>query len=177
MRKFPEFPNVFRFQGRRCSRLKDLLFRIIHIWTKTADKNPNDNEDYIQQVIHACEDDSLKSILFPESNNAIWLGDFNSSLQLRQEKYKNLHQQFLDIMENRGYKSAWHLYNNVEHGKERTEDRTFYQKYRNKIKSYFNDYIFVNPNAFDVKKSSVANSNQFAGLSDHCPIMAEVELK
>lgn len=78
-----------------------------------------DNKDYIQQVIRACEDDSLKSILFPKVNNAIWLGDFNSSLQLRQEKYKNLHQHFLDIMESCGYKSAWHLYNNVEHGKER----------------------------------------------------------
>ena len=152
------------------------ICKVIHIWTKTADKNLNDSEDYIQQVIHACEDDSLKSILFPENKKAIWLGDFNSSLQLSQKRYKALHEKFLKIMDKHGYKSAWHLANHVEHGKERPNNRTFFQQYIT-TNSFFNDYIFINPDVCSLKKSSVAHFKQFIGISDHCPIMAELELK
>ncbi|WP_432999621.1 endonuclease/exonuclease/phosphatase family protein [Treponema vincentii] len=83
-------------------------FMLIHVWTKIADLKANQKQDYIMQVIGALENPTYNKLLIPEDNKALWIGDFNSSMQLKNEIDKNNHTRFLETMKKYGLVSAYH---------------------------------------------------------------------
>ena len=57
-------------------------FILVHIWTKTKDREQNQNEDYLMLFLNAVKDPEYSQYLFPADNKVIWLGDFNWNAQL-----------------------------------------------------------------------------------------------
>ena len=74
-------------------------FTLVHVWTKIAGQEANQKQDYIMQVTGAIEDPTYSKSLIPEDNKVLWIGDFNSSMQLKDEADKNNHAVFLENME------------------------------------------------------------------------------
>lgn len=152
-------------------------FILVHIWTKTKDREQNQNEDYLMFVLNAVKDPEYSQYLFPADNKVIWLGDFNWSAQLTssfvQKKFKEFEQGISEKLS-----SAYHEFNNFALGTE--EIRTFFDT---RARAYFNDYIFVGKNAFEIESAFVGSEKEWALTdcdrtysSDHCPVMAEVNL-
>ena len=149
-------------------------FTLIHVWTKIADLETNQKQDYIMQVIGALENPTYNKLLIPEDNKALWIGDFNSSMQLKNEIDKNNHTRFLETMKKYGLVSAYHTNRQKKHGK---EDRfTFISTYRNGQQRFFNDYIFYHHDRFKCKTVTIGRFNTFSFFSDHCPVLAELQL-
>lgn len=128
-------------------------------------------------VLNAVKDPEYSQYLFPADNKVIWLGDFNWSAQLTssfaQKKFKEFEQGISEKLS-----SAYHEFNNFALGTE--EIRTFFDT---RARAYFNDYIFVGKNAFEIESAFVGSEKEWASTdcdktysSDHCPVMAEVNL-
>ena len=150
-------------------------FTLVHIWTKTKDREQNQNEDYLMFVLNAMKDPEYSQYLFPADNKVIWTGDFNWSAQLTssfaKKKFKEFEQGISEKLS-----SAYHEINNKALGEERVG--TFFN-----TKAYFNDYIFVGKNAFEIKQVCIGAKQNWNNKicystfgSDHCPIMTEVNL-
>ena len=152
-------------------------FTLVHIWTKTKEQKPNQNEDYLRFVIKAMKDNEYSQYLFPSDNKVIWLGDFNWSGQLKSYFAKKTFKDFETSISDKLF-SSYHVVNGVTLSDEK--ERTFFSS---KGESYFNDYIFVGKNTCEVRQACVGakenwnerDCNSFFG-SDHCPIMAEVNI-
>lgn len=149
-------------------------FTLVHVWTKIAGKTVNQKTDYIMQVINALEDIDYNKSIIPEDNKVLWVGDFNSSMQLNDETDKSNHKIFLCKMKKLGLVSAYHNDRNKEHGKE--NQFTFIGTYRNGQKTFFNDYIFYNCGRFKCEEVTIGRFNTFSFFSDHCPVCAELQL-
>ena len=149
-------------------------FTCIHVWTKIAGPKANQKQDYIMQVIGALEDPTYNKLLIPEDNKALWIGDFNSSMQLKNEIDKNNHTRFLETMKKYGLVSAYHTNRQKKHGKE--DQFTFIGTYRNGQQRFFNDYIFYHHDRFKCKTVTIGRFNTFSFFSDHCPVLAELQL-
>ncbi len=149
-------------------------FTCIHVWTKIAGPKANQKQDYIMQVIGALEDPTYNKLLIPEDNKALWIGDFNSSMQLKNEIDKNNHTRFLENMKKYGLVSAYHTNRQKKHGEE--DQFTFIGTYRNGQQRFFNDYIFYHHDRFKCKTVTIGRFNTFSFFSDHCPVLAELQL-
>ena len=149
-------------------------FTCIHVWTKIAGPKANQKQDYIMQVIGALEDPTYNKLLIPEDNKALWIGDFNSSMQLKNEIDKNNHTRFLETMKKYGLVSAYHTNRQKKHGEE--DQFTFIGTYRNGQQRFFNDYIFYHHDRFKCKTVTIGRFNTFSFFSDHCPVLAELQL-
>ena len=141
---------------------------------KIADLEANQKQDYIMQVIGALENPTYNKLLIPEDNKALWIGDFNSSMQLKNEIDKNNHTRFLETMKKYGLVSAYHTNRQKKHGKE--DQFTFIGTYRNGQQRFFNDYIFYHHDRFKCKTVTIGRFNTFSFFSDHCPVLAELQL-
>ena len=152
-------------------------FTLVHIWTKTKDRATNQNEDYLMFVLNAMKDSEYSQYLFPTDNKVIWLGDFNWSAQLTSPFAKNKFKEF-ELAISEKLSSAYHDFNNISLGEETI--RTFFDT---KSRSYFNDYIFVGRDAFEIDASFIGSKEKWTLPdcnntygSDHCPIMAVVNM-
>lgn len=150
-------------------------FTLVHIWTKTKDRAQNQNEDYLMFVINAMKDPVYSKYLFPSDNKVIWLGDFNWSPQLTAPFARKTFKEFETSISDK-LCSSYHSFKGLSLGDEK--ERTFFST---KGKSYFNDYIFVGKNTFEIKHACVGAKEKWNDKdcyssfgSDHCPIMAEV---
>ncbi|MBO4641143.1 MAG: endonuclease/exonuclease/phosphatase family protein [Treponema sp.] len=152
-------------------------FILVHIWTKTKDRENNPNEDYLMFVLNAMKEPEYSKYLFPSDNKVIWLGDFNWSPQLSSYFAKNIFSLFGTSI-NKALYSTYHKYNQLSLGEEKK--MTFFST---KSKAYFNDYIFVGKKAFTIKQVYVGSKENWqysdcnkTYYSDHCPIMANLNL-
>ena len=153
-------------------------FTLVHIWTKTKDREQNQNEDYLMFVINAMKDPEYSQYLFPSDNKVIWLGDFNWSPQLTSSFARKTFKDFESAVSKK-LCSSYHAFYDLSLGAEK--EMTFFST---KGKNYFNDYIFVGKNAFEINQACVGSKEKWnekdcyaSFKSDHCPIMAEVNLK
>ncbi len=153
-------------------------FTLVHIWTKTKDRAQNQNEDYLMFVLNAMKDPEYSQYLFPADNKVIWLGDFNWSAQLTssfaKKKFKEFEQGISEKLS-----SAYHEFNNLALGEE--DIRTFFDT---RSRAYFNDYIFVGKNAFEIESAIVGSKDNWLHSecndrygSDHCPVMVHLALR
>jgi len=149
-------------------------FTLVHVWTKIAGQEANQKQDYIMQVTGALEDPTYSKSLIPEDNKVLWIGDFNSSMQLKDEADKNNHAIFLENMEKLGLVSAYHTDRQKKHGEE--EQFTFIGTYKNGQQMFFNDYIFYHHDGFKCETVRIGLFNTFRAFSDHCPVLAELQL-
>ena len=153
-------------------------FILIHIWTKKKNKIGNQNEDYLLAVLNAMKDEKYKKFLFPYDNEVVWLGDFNCSYQVRDIWSKEKFKEFDTIITKNLY-SSYHQSRRLTLGQE--EEMTYFDR---KSNSFFNDYIFVGKNSFEITNSCVGSEKGWsvtdcnkAFSSDHCPVMAEIIIK
>ena len=149
-------------------------FTLVHVWTKIAGQEANQKQDYIMQVTGAIEDPTYSKSLIPEDNKVLWIGDFNSSMQLKDEADKNNHAVFLENMEKLGLVSAYHTDRQKKHGEE--DQFTFIGTYRNGQQMFVNDYIFYHHDRFKCETVRIGLFNTFRAFSDHCPVLAELQL-
>ena len=149
-------------------------FTLVHVWTKIAGPEANQKQDYIMQVTGAIEDSTYSKSLIPEDNKVLWIGDFNSSMQLKDEADKNNHAVFLENMEKLDLVSAYHTDRQKKHGEE--DQFTFIGTYRNGQQRFFNDYIFYHHDQFKCETVRIGLFNTFRAFSDHCPVLAELQL-
>ena len=153
-------------------------FNLIHIWTKTKDREQNYKEDYFMFVLNAIADAEYSKYLFPNDGKVIWAGDFNWSAQLKSNFAKSKFSEFELKIKNK-LESAYHMHTGIKLGEESV--RTFFDK---KSNSFFNDYIFYGTNGFNINNAVIGSRDGWnlsecrkEFLSDHCPIMAELSLK
>ena len=153
-------------------------FTLVHIWTKTKDRDQNQNEDYLMFFINAMKDPEYSKYLFPPNNKVIWLGDFNWSPQLTAPFARKTFKDFETSISDK-LCSSYHDFNGLSLGAEKK--MTFFST---KGKSYCNDYIFVGKDDFDIKYAAIGSEENWKYSdcndkfkSDHCPVMVEANYK
>jgi len=135
---------------------------LIGVWTKASTTT---KKGYINQLYNFLVEN--KKIL--DFSKIIIAGDWNSNAQWDNKRPIGNHSDVVRLLKEENVYSAYHYLKKIEHGSE--VDTTFYL-YRNKIRSFHIDYIFLNKNWLTTPYSfSVFNSNQWLKYSDHVPIV------
>lgn len=104
------------------------------------------------------------------NENTILIGDFNSNAIWDKKHGKRNHSIVVKELKKLNIVSAYHLFNKEEMGGE--TQPTFYL-YRHIDKPYHIDYCFAN--SHKVKNFEILKPDNFLNLSDHLPIMVEVD--
>ncbi len=105
-----------------------------------------------------------------EGARGVIAGDFNASTVWDKPRGKNNFRSTVDELAELGYQSAYHRANNQRFGSEKNPT-LFHRK--NTDLPFHIDYIFTK--SFEVKTVEVGTSQDWLGLSDHCPIVVNLE--
>jgi exodeoxyribonuclease-3 len=143
-------------------------FALIAVWACKVGANAKD--DYIGQVYQ-----SLKAHPnWVRQGPVIVAGDFNSNLQWDEEALVGNHSDVVRMLEQYGLVSAYHTHFKESQG---TESRPTKYLFRHMDKPYHVDYVFIpkvwSPRLLNVR---VGNYTEWLRLSDHCPLVAEVQI-
>ena len=130
-------------------------FDLLGVWAC----KPYIQEFYIYQFIN-----ELKF-----NKNTVIIGDFNSNAIWDRKQDKRTHSAVVEKFAQKGLFSAYHLLNDIEHGKE--NDPTFYL-YRDLNRGYHIDYAFAGKNR--INNFEIAKENFWLEYSDHKPIILEL---
>lgn len=142
-------------------------FILFAIWTN----NPKDKDgQYITQV--------WKAIHFYEElineQNTILRGDFNSNTIWDKPKRIGNHSDLVKKLELKGIKSAYHVFNSHEYGKEMHS--TLFM-YRHQNKPYHIDYCFASSDFIKkLKNVEIELHSKWSSLSDHVPVIIDFNL-
>lgn len=137
-------------------------FNLFAIWAN----NPTDREgQYIEQVWKAIHYyDSLLT-----DTKTILIGDFNSNTIWDRKHRKSNHSVVVQLLEEKGIFSAYHLHHKQTQGLE--EHPTLYM-YRHKDKPYHIDYCFVSRDLLDkVRSVEIGDFDEWTKYSDHVPVV------
>lgn len=141
-------------------------FTLFAIWAN----NPTDKDgQYVEQVWKALH--HYKRLL--KNTKTILIGDFNSNTIWDRKSRVSNHSNVVDLLEEKGIFSAYHLYFNQTQGTE--EHPTFYL-YRHKDKTYHLDYCFVSTDIADnIESVEIGKYGDWAKLSDHTPLIVTIK--
>lgn len=135
-----------------------------------ACKSKRPAAEYIEQV-HLLLDIIEKS---PLPSFTIVAGDFNSNTRWDGEHRLKSHSAAVDRFRGLGLESAYHFSFGEPHGAERRE--TFWFT-RNKSKTYHIDYAFLSRALLPrLKRVEVGHHGDWLSLSDHAPVLVELDL-
>jgi endonuclease/exonuclease/phosphatase family metal-dependent hydrolase len=168
----PEHNHNFRYVVPYKIFNKNYNFVLFLIWTKDKDEN-NKKIEYTEQIWKAINYNNYKKYF---SNNVIIAGDFNSNNYWEKEYIsKKVHSHNDIIKKLKGYniESAYHKYFNCENGNEKDPTLLWKMDINNK---FHIDYCFISNN-YKTKNVTVGSLEEWGKnkLSDHCPIMVEIE--
>jgi exodeoxyribonuclease-3 len=104
-----------------------------------------------------------------KSGRAIMAGDFNSNTRVSNQK--DTHPQFVKAAESLGLVSVYHEQTGEAHGEEKIA--TYLHSSGNN-KEFHIDYCFVPKSLINSVKLTILNDPQWAGHSDHFPIVLDV---
>jgi exonuclease III len=127
-------------------------------------------EHYIGQVYRAM-------MAHPEwfgARPTVVAGDLNSNKIWDKNRVMGNHSDVVRMLREHGVVSAYHEYFGEEQGE---ESRSTTYLYRHEDRPFHLDYVFIPGEwARQMKTVEVGGYKQWAKLSDHCPVMVEVEL-
>ena len=107
-------------------------------------------------------------------SSCILTGDFNSNTIWDRPRRIGNHSAVVTKLAEKKIFSTYHTFFEQEQGKE--EHPTFYL-YRNKDKAYHLDYCFISHHLYDkVKNVEVGSFEQWKNLSDHVPVIVDIEV-
>lgn len=140
-------------------------FEFIAIW---AHHNNSPNFGYVGQIWKYLE------INNHQINNQIIIGDFNSnSIWDQWDRWWN-HSDIINTLKKRNIESIYHILNKENQGSESLS--TFYLQ-RNLSKAYHIDYCFLPQTLVEkVVNFKIEPYNNWNELSDHCPLIIEIEI-
>jgi exonuclease III len=143
-------------------------FTLLAIWAN----NPGDPDgQYVEQVWKAIK--HYQHMLKP--TRTILAGDFNTNTIWDKSHRVGCHSEIVNLLQERGIYSAYHLHHKQAHGAER--DPTFYL-YRHQEKPYHLDYCFVSKDiAKRLDHVEIGGHAAWAAYSDHVPIIVTFDLK
>lgn len=104
------------------------------------------------------------------NSDTIIIGDFNSNAIWDKKNSERNHKRIVSQLEEKGLVSAYHFLYNEKQGEEK--EKTFFM-YRRREKGYHIDHCFVNP---DRIKSYVVGTYEWLDISDHLPIILDIEM-
>ena len=148
-------------------------FVLFSIWTKDKDEN-NKKIEYTEQTWNAINFDDYCKYL---SGPVILIGDFNSNnfwdknyISKKVHSHNNIIEKLLEY----NIESAYHKFNNCINGNEK-DPTLLWQMDVNK--KFHIDYCFTS-NDFTIKNVNIGSIKEWEEnkLSDHCPLIIELEL-
>ena len=162
----PEHNKSFRYVVPYRVFNEEREFVLFAVWTKNKDKK-NREISYTEQTWNAITYEKYKKYL---KGSIIMLGDFNSTDKLKQ---KPPHSQLIAKLKEYGIESAYHKYNDCENCDE-IVPTLFWTM--NKEKKYHCDFCFVSSD-YKLKNISIESTEDWEKhkLSDHCPLIIDVE--
>ncbi|MCG6146560.1 endonuclease/exonuclease/phosphatase family protein [Leptospira bandrabouensis] len=140
---------------------------ILAVWTKG---NKNQTFEYIGQFWKFILANKEKLLEKP----SIIIGDFNSNKKWDKiDRWWN-HSEVINILDSWNYKSLYHELYLQEQGNEQIP--TFYL-HRNREKPYHIDYVFLPKNFIGNTKFEIGKFDEWIKLSDHMPLIVEINTK
>ena len=147
-------------------------FVLFSIWTKDQDESGKKIE-YTEQTWKAINYNGYLKYL---TGSILLIGDFNSN-NFWNEKYikqkKPSHNDIIEKLKQYGIESAYHKFNNCIDGNEK-DPTLLWQMDKNK--KFHIDYCFIS-NDFKLNSVNIGSIKEWEEnkLSDHCPLMVEIE--
>jgi exonuclease III len=147
-------------------------FILFSIWTKDKDEN-NIKIEYTEQTWKAINFDGYKKYFF---GSVILIGDFNSNNYWNNKYISNnvhSHNDIIQKLKEYNIESAYHKYNNCINGNEKDATLLWKMDINNK---FHIDYCFLSKD-FTIKNVTIGSLNDWEEnkLSDHCPLIIEIE--
>ena len=138
-----------------------IKFNLMALWTQEEFK-------YVRSVVPALSTYYRDLITKP----LVVLGDFNSDVNLDQKSFPRIyHDKMVEYCAKEfGLVSSYHKKMKMDYGSELHP--TFYMN-RNKDRSWHFDYCFV-PDMWVIEKVTVGSYEEWAGVSDHCPLIVDL---
>lgn len=169
----PENNNEFRYVVPYEISGENTQFTLFSIWTKDKDIN-NKKIEYTEQTWKAINYDVYKKYL---NKSVLLIGDFNSNNYWHKqykEKKVPAHSDIIEKLSELNIISVYHEYYKCINGKE--EDPTLLWQ-MNETQRFHIDYCFASLD-FKINKIEVGTINEWrkTRLSDHCPLIIELEL-
>ena len=146
-------------------------FILFAVWTKEKDKNSK-NIKYTKQTWNAINFEDYKNIF---NGPVILVGDFNSNNFWDNEYQRNkvpTHNDIINKLKEYNIESAYHKFFNCEDGFEKDPTLLWQNQ------TFHIDYCFVSSN-FEINNVQIESVEELknAKLSDHCPLIVDVEVK
>lgn len=142
-------------------------FTLLAVWAN----NPTDRDgQYVEQVWKAVHHyDSLLT-----NTKTVLVGDFNSNKIWDKKHRISNHSNVVELLENKGIVSAYHLYHKQIQG---TEEHPTLYMYRHKDKPYHIDYCFTSKDmAEKILSVEIGDYDFWINHSDHVPVMVTFDL-
>jgi hypothetical protein len=144
-------------------------FLLVAVWTMQV--SGGGAKSYIGQAHEALS----KNPRWMRNNRVIVAGDFNSNKIWDDERTTNGHSAVVKLLGDRGIVSAYHEFFSERQGE---ETRPTYYFWHRKSRGYHIDYVFLPSRwAQRIKSVEVGKYRRWAKLSDHVPLLVEVDLK
>lgn len=141
-------------------------FTLIAVWTQEVKPQ---KDSYVVQANRALEEygDWL-------SEDTILIGDFNSNKIWDNQKRESNHTDLVESLGRRGFRSVYHGVKGEDQGEE--TDPTIY--WRRKLEDpYHVDHAFLHECVLSsVRNFEVGKADDWLGLSDHMPLILDVEI-
>jgi exonuclease III len=145
---------------------------VVDLFPVWAHKSKSPDIEYIEQV-HLLLDLIEQNSLTPF---AIVAGDFNSHSRWDKDYKINNHTESVERFHKLGFKSAYHEHWGGPHGSEEKHPTHWHLK--KKKKAYHVDYVFLSRQLLPKRKSVVVGGcDQWLSLSDHAPLVVELDLE
>ena len=141
-------------------------FNLIAVWAMPNKKNRK--QRYIGQVWSGLQ--YYKDLL---KDDTVIIGDFNGNQIWDNNVYTGNFTQTLTFLEERNFKSLYHLETGERYGQE--TQPTFYL-HRNIEKPYHLDYCVIKENMIEHGvKTTIGKFDDWIGLSDHVPLVVDIK--
>lgn len=137
-----------------------ISFTALGIWSK----GPN----YVDDVMKTL--DAYRTVL--GSGPAVVMGDLNSGTDLARKATSRGHLRIVNALADHGLVSAYHVFHQVEHGR---EIHPTYRHQRNPSKPWHIDFCFVPATwARNLVSVAILDGRRWAAKSDHLPLRVDV---
>lgn len=141
-------------------------FIIVAIWAQKPEKH----DCYTEQVWNAVH--FYNELL--DNDNVILIGDFNSSSIWDKPNRVYNHSNLVDFLKSKNIRSAYHIFNNEEQGKETAPTLFMHRKLE---RPYHIDFCFASNNLIDkMGYVEIGDYKSWTKHSDHSPLKVKFEL-
>jgi exonuclease III len=142
-------------------------FTLFAIWAN----NPQEPEhQYVGQVWKAMN--HYQKLI--RKKQTLLIGDFNSNTIWDKPRRVGNHTDVVNTLAKKGISSVYHQHHNQTHG---TEQHPTFSLYRHQNKPYHLDYCFASADfTSKLKHVEIGSHQDWCGLSDHLPLMAEFDV-